>query len=454
MYPAFIFSADSVQCHDLYSSCDLWSQYYDYCNHKYNTWMYKSCKNACGWCGMSSPPVCNESSGDTYCCHWKRIFFGQTCSVGEGGCQSSNDCQEGLVCDTKLCTAYGWQHNLLKRGCCGYTSDIPTSCNSNSYVYDCCTSQNPCSVGVGGCNYDSDCQGNLICGGMNGASCGPDAPRDFRCCVDPNNIPAPSPTTCNSFLDWNCCNNQYPCGQGSGDCDSDDHCAGDLICGDGNCGPNAPAGFDCCKSSSNGYDECSTSNQCNAGEGHCQSHDQCQSGLVCGTQNCGSTYPSDYNCCMTPTLDYCQTNPCNEGEGDCDADDDCQSGLVCGIDNCGWYWPQGYDCCMTPSLNYCSPSSKCGEGIGHCDSHAECEEGLACGTNNCGASWPNGYNCCYTPQCHNSDSPAWDCCQVDSKCGQGLGDCDSDDECENGLVCKADSCGSDWPEGYDCCVLP
>ena len=157
---------------------------------------------------------------------------------------------------------------------------------------------------------------------------------------------------------------------------------------------------------------------------------------------------------MTPTLDYCQTNPCNEGEGDCDADEDCQSGLVCGIDNCGWYWPQGYDCCMTPSLNYCSPSSKCGEGIGHCDSHAECEEGLACGNNNCGASWPNGYNCCYTPQCHNSDSPAWDCCQVDSKCGQGLGDCDSDEECENGLVCKADSCGSDWPEGYDCCVLP
>ena len=46
-----------------------------------------------------------------------------------------------------------------------------------------------------------------------------------------------------------CCNHQ-PCGIGEGDCDSDDHCQGDLVCGVDNCkqfDPNTPrADFDCC----------------------------------------------------------------------------------------------------------------------------------------------------------------------------------------------------------------
>ena len=45
----------------------------------------------------------------------------------------------------------------------------------------------------------------------------------------------------------NCCNATSPCNIGQGDCDTDDDCIGNLVCGKQNCGP----GFfwdstDCC----------------------------------------------------------------------------------------------------------------------------------------------------------------------------------------------------------------
>ena len=36
-----------------------------------------------------------------------------------------------------------------------------------------------------------------------------------------------------------------PCGVAEGDCDDDSDCAGDLVCGDNNCG--WPGSDDCCK---------------------------------------------------------------------------------------------------------------------------------------------------------------------------------------------------------------
>ena len=40
------------------------------------------------------------------------------------------------------------------------------------------------------------------------------------------------------------------------------------------------------------------------------------------------------------------SNQCGVGEGDCDNDSDCQSGLVCGENNCvGNVFDSGDDCC-------------------------------------------------------------------------------------------------------------
>ena len=49
-----------------------------------------------------------------------------------------------------------------------------------------------------------------------------------------------------------CCTDDAnePCGLGEGDCDTDDECAGDLVCGTNNClrmGSGFKKGSDCCE---------------------------------------------------------------------------------------------------------------------------------------------------------------------------------------------------------------
>ena len=56
-------------------------------------------------------------------------------------------------------------------------------------------------------------------------------------------------------------------------------------------------------------------------------------GMECNPTN------NDYQCCTT-------TNPCVFGEGDCDSDDECDGNLVCGTDNCG-AGNSNMDCCTT-----------------------------------------------------------------------------------------------------------
>ena len=51
-----------------------------------------------------------------------------------------------------------------------------------------------------------------------------------------------------------CCTKDNPCEVGGGDCDEDDDCAGDLVCGTNNCvefNLFASLYADCCKSGTN-----------------------------------------------------------------------------------------------------------------------------------------------------------------------------------------------------------
>ena len=47
--------------------------------------------------------------------------------------------------------------------------------------------------------------------------------------------------------DQSCCTSSSPCGLREGDCDLDDECAGDLVCGDNNCAAG-DSNMDCCTS--------------------------------------------------------------------------------------------------------------------------------------------------------------------------------------------------------------
>ena len=42
---------------------------------------------------------------------------------------------------------------------------------------------------------------------------------------------------------------------------------------------------------------CSSENQCGIGGGDCDNDDECKWNLVCGTNNCGSEFPNEVDCC-------------------------------------------------------------------------------------------------------------------------------------------------------------
>ena len=51
---------------------------------------------------------------------------------------------------------------------------------------------------------------------------------------------------------WSCCSSASPCNVNQGDCDTNEDCIGDLVCGISNCiGSGFPANVDCCESQGN-----------------------------------------------------------------------------------------------------------------------------------------------------------------------------------------------------------
>ena len=64
-----------------------------------------------------------------------------------------------------------------------------------------------------------------------------------------------------------------------------------------------------------------------------------------------------------------------------------------------------------------------------------------------------------TPGQPLTDENTWSCCSATNKCPVNEGDCDSSDDCKDGLICGIDNCeslntGKPFPSGADCCVKP
>ena len=98
---------------------------------------------------------------------------------------------------------------------------------------------------------------------------------------------------------------------------------------------------------------------------------------------------------------FCSCNNCAEWEGDCDSHSECQYDLVCGLNNCpaSLGFNSDVDCCYNATLGdefFCSSEKPCSEHQGDCDFNDECQNGLHCGSKNCPNSF--GYyvvDCCY-----------------------------------------------------------
>ena len=135
-------------------------------------------------------------------------------------------------------------------------------------------------------------------------------------------------------------------------------------------------------------DFCTTENPCGADQGDCDTLDECQDVLFCGSNNCPDYlgFHSEFDCCYAPTIGdeyFCTSGiPCGLDEGDCDSHDECQTGLGCGSNNCpnSLGFDSEVDCCYSCPGNCGSPNYK---GDNYCDDE----------NNNCGCEWDGG-DCC------------------------------------------------------------
>ena len=153
---------------------------------------------------------------------------------------------------------------------------------------------------------------------------------------------------------------------------------------------------------------------------------------------------------------YCSCHSCSEFEGDCDYHNQCQEGLHCRLNNCpaSLGFDSLVDCCQQiGNEHYCTAYEPCEQDEGDCDSHNECQDGLFCGSNNCPASlgFDSEVDCCYKPTLGDELF-----CTTDNPCGENEGDCHSDSECKANLVCDTiNSCPTHLGFAFDvnCCSI-
>ena len=93
----------------------------------------------------------------------------------------------------------------------------------------------------------------------------------------------------------------------------------------------------------------------------------------------------------------------------------------------------------------------CSENEGDCDFDNQCQQGLRCRPNSCPTS--KGYDS-ETDCCHIANVGDEDFCTIDEPCEVDEGDCDGNDECRgDDLICGMDNCPDNLgvSSTTDCC---
>ena len=411
-------------------------------------------------CEVDPTPALTDLGGDAFC-------LGKECGIGEGDCDSNSDCMSGLICVSDVGRNYGFRS--IVDVCEMPSTPEPDDLGGNAF----CAGQ-LCGEGQGDCDSDAECQTGLVCATDVGIDYG------FREIVDVCEAPIETPEPTALGGDSFCLGSQ--CGVGEGDCDSNSDCMSGLICVS-DVGRNY--GFrsivDVCEMPSTpepddlGGNAFCAGQLCGEGQGDCDSDAECQTGLVCAT-DVGIDYGfrEIVDVCEAPIEtpeptalggdSFCLGSQCGVGEGDCDSSAECQAGLVCSTDvGANYGFRSIVDVCEVPTTpeptalggnSYCV-GALCGAGEGDCDSDSECEAGLTC-SNDVGARY--GFrsivDVCEVPVPDSLKLGGNSFC-VGERCAAGEGDCDSDSECEDGLVCATDV-GADY--GYreivDVCEAP
>jgi len=401
---------------------------------------------------VCSSPLCLGSR-----CQGRNVDQGRCCTAsnpceeGEGDCDNSNECRGGLVCGNNNCAQFGSVFHP-KDDCCVRPRPEENSVNPgprcqgrNVDTGRCCTAASPCVEGEGDCDNDQECGGDMVCGNNNCQQFSSIFHPKDDCCVKPpppvedfTNIVDLSPRCQGRNVDTGrCCTAASPCVEGEGDCDNDQECGGDMVCGDNNCkqfGEIFHPKDDCCVTPQG------SQQQKTAPPVDLSIPFEPKLGQRCAGRNFG-----DRRCC-TPE------NPCDEGEGDCDGPGDggnndghrgCRGDLVCGSNNCkkfGHFYHEKDDCCEKPSAVQNAPVIQIPKGV-----------------------WqepPTG------EKCSGRNYHGRRCCTPDNPCDIGEGDCDGpgdggqhdgDAGCRGDLVCGSNNClkfGAYFHPKDDCCENP
>ncbi|OGH58652.1 MAG: hypothetical protein A2725_03055 [Candidatus Magasanikbacteria bacterium RIFCSPHIGHO2_01_FULL_33_34] len=164
-----------------------------------------------------------------------------------------------------------------------------------------CTSEYTCSLGQGHCEYDTDCESNLVCLIGVGAQYGYDA--NTNVCEANSSPITEERNTTGLNGDSRYCVDFGLCSIGYGNCNTDNECQSNLICDLDRGGDwNLPGWVNVCV------------------QYRGQTYNNLVSqGLIGGNPN---LLNGDVNFCS-------QNHPCTEGQGDCDDTTQCVEGLFC-----------------------------------------------------------------------------------------------------------------------------
>lgn len=132
-----------------------------------------------GDCPPANNPKCSPTTWEGYNKHCCTVE--EPCGLGEGDCDTDDECADGFVCGTNNCVGFP----NPKADCCqlpvmegygnpncfpGIADLIPWASDvkaQNSMFKECCSKDKPCGVGQGDCDHDDECVGDLKCGNNN-----------------------------------------------------------------------------------------------------------------------------------------------------------------------------------------------------------------------------------------------------------------------------------------------
>ena len=105
------------------------------------------------------------------------------CQNGNGTCSNHEECIEYCSFDTGDTSSCNSDYGLFSPAarCC---KKLPGCLNATSNN-GCCTTQTPCALGDGDCDYDSECEAGLVCGINNCEQASGNYPAEYDCCTTP-----------------------------------------------------------------------------------------------------------------------------------------------------------------------------------------------------------------------------------------------------------------------------